>query len=302
MDNKSIGFVVELSGDAQIRSDDGVIRVLNIGDAVYEGEILTTGVSTNIILEFFDGARLQLGDYSEILLDETVFSALDYIVDRQVDQVDALEALDVDLLDPSNFNLTSSAAAASDTNALRQQSIYARVGDQGIVETRDTPFEIIDSELTDRRLLTDEEDPSPTAVMPDGLTTDSTPSLSSSTLAPSAINDASHIVSEDSLLTNIDVMGNDTDPDGDPLTVISASALNGTVTINPDGSLNYQPDPEYSGPDTITYMISDGRGGSDTATVSITRSKACSTRRRGALESRLRPSRTSARCVVVRAR
>ncbi|MGH1578030.1 Ig-like domain-containing protein [Planktotalea sp.] len=74
----------------------------------------------------------------------------------------------------------------------------------------------------------------------------------------------------DTLLEDIDVLGNDTDADGDPLTVTAATAPNGTVTINADGTLDYDPDPGFTGPDTITYTISDGNGGSDTSTVAIT--------------------------------
>ena len=31
---KSIGFVAELHGDAQVRGIDGIIRVLNLGDPI----------------------------------------------------------------------------------------------------------------------------------------------------------------------------------------------------------------------------------------------------------------------------
>ena len=73
----------------------------------------------------------------------------------------------------------------------------------------------------------------------------------------------------DTLLEDIDVLGNDSDPDGDPLTVIAATASNGTVSINPDGTLDYQPDLGFSGPDTITYAVDDGNGGTDTAIVTV---------------------------------
>ena len=68
----------------------------------------------------------------------------------------------------------------------------------------------------------------------------------------------------------IDVLGNDTDPDGDTLTVSTATATNGTVSVNPDGTLTYTPNADYNGPDTITYTVSDGNGGSATSTVAVT--------------------------------
>jgi len=72
-------------------------------------------------------------------------------------------------------------------------------------------------------------------------------------------------------LSVIDVLGNDMDVDGDSLTVTSATATNGAVTINADGTLNYAPDDNVSGLDTITYEVSDGNGGTSTATVTVNR-------------------------------
>ena len=68
MATKSIGYVVELVGDAQVRSVDGVIKVLSIGDQINEGDILTTGLNTQIVLEFYDGHKLQVGENTEMLL------------------------------------------------------------------------------------------------------------------------------------------------------------------------------------------------------------------------------------------
>jgi len=62
----------------------------------------------------------------------------------------------------------------------------------------------------------------------------------------------------DTLLEDIDVLGNDSDPDSDPLTVTSATAPNGVVTINPDGTLDYDPAPGFEGTDIITYVACRG--------------------------------------------
>jgi large repetitive protein len=86
--------------------------------------------------------------------------------------------------------------------------------------------------------------------------------------APTASNDNA-ITNEDTPVA-IPVLANDTDPDGDPLTVTNATALNGTVAIGPGGVLTYTPNANYFGTDTITYRISDGNGGSSTATVTVT--------------------------------
>lgn len=74
---------------------------------------------------------------------------------------------------------------------------------------------------------------------------------------------------EDTAVT-IPVLGNDSDPDGQPLTVVSATAPNGTVVINPNGTLTYTPNPDYNGPDTITYTVTDPDGATATSTVAVT--------------------------------
>jgi VCBS repeat-containing protein len=62
-----------------------------------------------------------------------------------------------------------------------------------------------------------------------------------------------------------------TDPDGDPLTFTPGTPpAHGTVTINPDGSYTYVPNPDYNGPDSFTVTVSDGHGGTTTITVPVT--------------------------------
>ena len=68
----------------------------------------------------------------------------------------------------------------------------------------------------------------------------------------------------------IPVLVNDTDPDGDPLSIVSTTTPpGGTVTIAGDAVI-YQPVSTFLGTDTFTYTISDGRGGTATATVTVT--------------------------------
>ncbi len=66
--------------------------------------------------------------------------------------------------------------------------------------------------------------------------------------------------------------GVDSDPDGDPLSVVSGtySTTHGSVTVSSNGSFTYTPDSEYFGSDSFNYTLQDDRSGSDTGTVSIT--------------------------------
>ena len=58
---------------------------------------------------------------------------------------------------------------------------------------------------------------------------------------------------------------------GLPLTFAKASdPAHGSVTLNADGSYTYTPAANFVGADSFTYTVSDGHGGSATATVSLT--------------------------------
>jgi len=70
---------------------------------------------------------------------------------------------------------------------------------------------------------------------------------------------------------NIHVLTNDSDPDSDPLTnagvVSGLGPISGAVTLNADGeTFDYTPNSNYHGQDSFVYKISDGNGGSATAT------------------------------------
>ena len=61
-----------------------------------------------------------------------------------------------------------------------------------------------------------------------------------------------------------------TDVDGDTLTFAKGSnPANGTVTVDGQGNWTYTPNKDYSGADSFTITVSDGKGGTATATVDI---------------------------------
>ena len=65
------------------------------------------------------------------------------------------------------------------------------------------------------------------------------------------------------------VLANDSHPAGKALSAGSASdPAHGTVSLLPDGSFTYVPDPLFTGIDTFTYVLSDGYG-TDTGLVTI---------------------------------
>ena len=68
------------------------------------------------------------------------------------------------------------------------------------------------------------------------------------------------------------LLSNDTDADSDVLTVNTmpiSGVSNGTLTLNSDGSFTYIPDADFFSQDSFTYEISDGKGGTAQASVTL---------------------------------
>ncbi|MDX9843479.1 MAG: Ig-like domain-containing protein [Aquabacterium sp.] len=60
------------------------------------------------------------------------------------------------------------------------------------------------------------------------------------------------------------------DADGDALSYAPGTQpTNGTVSVNPDGTWTYQPNPDYNGSDSFTVTVSDSKGGTTTVTVNV---------------------------------
>jgi hypothetical protein len=69
---------------------------------------------------------------------------------------------------------------------------------------------------------------------------------------------------------DINVLANDSDPDGDALTITAVTqGAHGTVTTN-GAFVTYAPAASFAGTDTFSYTISDGKGGTATASVTVT--------------------------------
>ena len=87
---------------------------------------------------------------------------------------------------------------------------------------------------------------------------------------PVARNDAR--TTPEDVAVRVDVLANDTDPDGDALTVLSVTqpTRGAVVVVEGGAAVRYTPDPNTSGADTFTYTVSDGNGATATATVTVT--------------------------------
>ncbi len=133
------------------------------------------------------------------------------------------------------------------TAALAGTPANAQVGDHGVV------LEVSDGSLT--------------------ATQSFTITVSNTNDAPVAGNDTLTTAEDTPLTITVatDLLANDTDADGDSLTVTGfTQPANGTVVDNGDGTWTYTPAGNFNGTDSFTYTVSDGNGGTDTATVNLT--------------------------------
>ncbi len=69
----------------------------------------------------------------------------------------------------------------------------------------------------------------------------------------------------------INVLVNDSDPNGDPLTIVDVTTpTSGIVIVNGDGTITYIPDEGFFGTDTFIYTVIDDDGNTNSGSVSVT--------------------------------
>ena len=86
--------------------------------------------------------------------------------------------------------------------------------------------------------------------------------------APVAVDNT--VTTPEDIPSGYDVLGNDYDADGDTLTITGVTQPSNGQAVNHGTYVEYIPNSNYNGPDQFTYTISDGNGGTATATVFMT--------------------------------
>ena len=95
-------------------------------------------------------------------------------------------------------------------------------------------------------------------------------------LPPNALNDVGPLFNmgnSDTIIIKVDdLLNNDSDPDGDLITfdnIITNSGVNGIAIIDANGDIIFTRGPDFDGTGQFEYQISDGKGGFDSALVTV---------------------------------
>lgn len=217
-------------------------------DQIPDGATITSATLTLQTVDTGSGAALHriLTSWTE---DDTWHSLAGGI---QADGSEAAATADlvtgrIGTLGPSIFDVTTSVQAWAD-GAENNGWVFLPSGNDG--------WDFSSSEGSFAPILTVEYTTGPTNPPP-------------SNTAPVAADDTA--TTEQNTSVRIAVLANDSDPNGDTLTVsgIATGAAHGTTTANSDGTITYTPATGYLGDDSFAYTVIDGTGGIDTGTVSI---------------------------------
>lgn len=72
--NASVGTVTGVQGAATVTQGAGVSRPLNIGDDIFNDDLLETGAGAKLLVTFSDATKLTLGPSAEVVVDEFVYN------------------------------------------------------------------------------------------------------------------------------------------------------------------------------------------------------------------------------------
>ena len=226
----AVGIVSAIFGTVKAVAGNGAERILHLGDRVFANELIVTADLSGISIEFSNGGRVDLGRNSEAVLDSDLYGPAE--VDR-AELVSAVEAAQRAILagaDPAAILGPPAAGGGGGGEDLSSEVNPPPIIERtGLQVTPESGFE------TEGLVLSN----TPTLPRQAGFTaqqTDTSPIVVND--PPVAVNDLvlSNIVDGSTIsIPATALMRNDSDPDGDPLSLISAhNPQLGSVTWSAD--------------------------------------------------------------------
>ncbi len=280
MANSSPAVVTEITGRAWIRNSDGSLTELHQGSNVPAGSDVVTASGASVALQVENGMPIVIGEGREVAVTGDMAGPLADPTEAAVappkgtDSDRLLAALQAgqdpfEVLDPTAATLPGGGGDDGGGSFVR----LAR-----ILETTSP----LDLAYPNPGRGADTIDRASSGAGGDG------GAAGDNNNAPLAVNDTAR--TDEKSVVRGNLLVNDSDPDGDPLTLVSISGRpmspggvsvtgsnGGTFTVLPDGSYTFVPGNSFqhlpegqTATTTITYVVTDPSGATSTATVEVT--------------------------------
>lgn len=224
-------------------------------------------------------AGLQEGTFifNATVLDISITGNADFLADTEIISTE----LPIEVLEVQMAPVTSMDSATTDEDVLITVDVLANDSDPendilillGGVDENGGVVTVVDNKLVVTPSLNFNGDTIVTYEVSDGQGNVSSGELN---LTVNPVNDApvqqdDAASTDEDLAITVDVLANDSDIEGDDLTVsITTNVAHGSLVLNADNTITYTPNADYNGADSFTYTVSDGNGGASVATVNLT--------------------------------
>ena len=256
-----IGEIKVIIGKVGLITPDGTPQPLKVGAKVFTDQIITTGATGAVEIEFIDGSTMALPQNSQAVLDSETFDPLQPgqesdvtdLQDAIADVADLQDAI-ADVADLQDA-IVAGADPTEEAEATAANAGSLPVGNEG---------------ASTEQVLHEQ----PTVTPESGFETTG-PARGSVVLEAETLNDA-FITVDDTATTNEDtpititVLANDRIGKGGGSITSHTDPTNGSVVLNDDGTFTYTPSENYPGPYSFSYTFTDNNGDTSTATVNVT--------------------------------
>ena len=260
-----VGFIASTEGAKVVLvNPDGSTRELSQGDAIKQDDTLNVVDGSHVLISAIGGSLRELPQTADFDVSKESISQLKF-VENYDDYPEFLELL-ASLNAEKDITEELEEPAAGEKNAvddeIGQGFQFALNGEEVI------PVAGFDPELSfslDANAVLD------TFGVENQTISDTGTAPAASNSSP-VVNDDILNATEDTVITYsaAQLLGNDTDPDGDPLVISSVtSGPGGSVVLNTDGSVTFIPDANFTGTAVFSYTVFDGNGGSASGTAEI---------------------------------
>ncbi|MBO1924605.1 retention module-containing protein, partial [Thiomicrorhabdus sp. 6S3-12] len=267
-----VATIIQAENSVIVTDQDGNSKLVEVADVLHLGDIIQTGEDGSATLMLTGGQKVSLGPNQVLTLSSNLLAEQVNAVEDNAIEVDSLEETLAAIDNPEGGDLlealdaTAAGGGAADAGGAMTLEIYS------IADAADAQYEAEGGvpqvarvvETTDPLAFESDEFAAQDALIsPEGEDLLQVP--------PVAVDDAFTTPEDTSIvITSEDLLSNDSDADGDSLTIVSVTQPdNGSLIDNGDGTYTYTPNPDYNGNDSFTYQITDGNGGYDTATGNI---------------------------------